>query len=159
MARSGWTWGLLLALTSITMPAPAQTAPEAGPATPAGTPTQQNAREKQLLERIRQLKAPRWRSYGVCRYDWTRWRLAEGGVRTTDVECGSSNSRNQIAVHCDTLQVARREGEGAWSPWRLPSSATESTTHGGEELMVAALCANLKPSETKPNAKPAAGSG
>ncbi len=152
------------------MPAWAQNAPEASPvkpplstapgnpapagttaATPGSTATQQNAREQQLLERIRQLKKPRWRPYGVCRYDWTNWRLADGGVRTTDVECGSENSRSQIAVHCDTLQVSRREGEGAWTPWRLPASAAESKTSGGEDVMVAALCANVKPAEVKPS--------
>ncbi len=136
------------------MPAWAQTAPgpgpaKAAPATPAGATTQQNAREQQLLERIRQLKTPRWRSYGVCRYDWTNWRLADGGVRTTDVECGSDTSRSQVAVHCDTLQVARGVGVGAWTPWRLPASAAESKTSGGEDVMVAALCANVKPSEVK----------
>ena len=126
-------------------PAGAQTAPAA---TPAATPTAApglNAKEQQLLERIRQLKAPRWRSYGVCRYDWSAWRLTEGAVRTTDVECGPENSRAVVAVHCDTLQVSRREGEAAWSPWRLPLSAAESKTNGGEDLMVAALCANIKP--------------
>ena len=125
---------------------PAGTASPAGNANPAanGTPAT-NAKEQQLLERIRQLKAPRWRSYGVCRYDWSTWRLTDGGVRTTDAECGTDNARAVVAVHCDTLQVSRREGEGAWSPWRLPLSAAESKTTGGEDLMVAALCANIKP--------------
>lgn len=125
---------------------PAGNASPAANANPAanGTPAT-NAKEQQLLERIRQLKAPRWRSYGVCRYDWSTWRLTDGGVRTTDAECGADNARAVVAVHCDTLQVSRREGEGAWSPWRLPLSAAESKTTGGEDLMVAALCANLKP--------------
>jgi len=122
---------------------PGGSAPE-GSAPGASTPGV-NAREQQLLERIRQLKAPRWRSYGVCRYDWGAWRLAEGNVRTTDAECGPENVRAVVAVHCDTLQVSRREGEAAWSPWRLPLSASESTISGGEDLMVAALCANIKP--------------
>ena len=137
-------------------PAGAQPAP-ASHGTPASTPVDSpaaassaapglNAKEQQLLERIRQLKAPRWRSYGVCRYDWSAWRLTEGAVRTTEVECGPENSRALVAVHCDTLQVSRREGETAWMPWRLPLSAAESKTSGGEDLMVAALCANIKPS-------------
>ena len=125
-------------------PASGTPATEAAPAA-SGTAPAVNAKEQQLLDRIRQLKAPRWRSYGVCRYDWSTWRLTEGGVRTTDSECGADNSRTVVAVHCDTLQVSRREGEGAWSPWRLPLSASESKTTGGEDLMVAALCANLKP--------------
>lgn len=138
-----------------TTPAPAP-APAAAPsevASPAQVPAQApdaagpavNAKEQQLLERIRQLKAPRWRSYGPCRYDWSSWRLAEGGVRTTEVECGPEAQRAVVAVHCDTLKVSRREGEAAWSPWRLPLALSESKTTGGEDLMVAALCANLKP--------------
>lgn len=164
-------------------PAGAQQAP-ASNGTPASTPAASpaaapsaapalNAKEQQLFERIRQLKAPRWRSYGVCRYDWSAWRLTEGAVRTTDVECGPENTRALVAVHCDTLQVSRREGETAWTSWRLPLSAAESKTSGGEDLMVAALCANIKPSAdgatapmplgttpapgaAKPTAKPAA---
>lgn len=154
--------GALALLALAAGPGWAQTAPAAGAtpegtpaATPAGTPAAApgpNAREQQLLERIRQLKAPRWRSYGVCRYDWSAWRLTEGAVRTTDVECGPDNGRALVAVHCDTLQVSRREGDAAWSPWRLPLSPAESKTSGGEDLMVAALCANLKPSAPGPSA-------
>ncbi len=153
LRRSGAMALVLAALGLTGLPALAQ--PAAAPASGAapadaapaasGTAPAVNAKEQQLLERIRQLKAPRWRSYGVCRYDWSTWRLTEGGVRTTDSECGADNSRTVVAVHCDTLQVSRREGEGAWSPWRLPLSANESKTTGGEDLMVAALCANLKP--------------
>ncbi|MFM7635269.1 MAG: hypothetical protein ACKO7Z_06755 [Cyanobacteriota bacterium] len=120
----------------------------AGPANAApgtaGPGASANPREQQLLERIRQLKTPRWRSYGVCRYDWTSWRLMEGAVRTTEVECGPDNSRAVVAVHCPTLQVSRREGAAAWSPWRLPLATAESKTTGGEDLMVAALCANIQ---------------
>ncbi|MEB3184530.1 MAG: hypothetical protein VKM97_01455 [Cyanobacteriota bacterium] len=151
-------WGGAAVLGAGAVPAGAQQpagAPASAAATPGGSAPEGsapeaskpavNAREQQLLERIRQLKAPRWRSYGVCRYDWGAWRLTEGNVRTTDAECGPENVRALVAVHCDTLQVSRREGEAAWSPWRLPLSASESTTSGGEDLMVAALCANIKP--------------
>lgn len=123
--------------------APASSAPAGS--TPAGSTPAVNAREQQLLERIRQLKSPRWRTYGACRYDWGAWRLAEGNVRTTDAECGPDNARALVAVHCETLQVSRREGESGWSPWRLPLSASESKASGGEDLMVAALCANIRP--------------
>lgn len=123
--------------------APASSAPAGS--TPAGSTPVVNAREQQLLERIRQLKSPRWRTYGACRYDWGAWRLAEGNVRTTDAECGSDNARALVAVHCETLQVSRREGESGWSPWRLPLSVSESKASGGEDLMVAALCANIRP--------------
>lgn len=128
--------------------APASSAPAGStPAgsTPVGSTPVVNAREQQLLERIRQLKSPRWRTYGACRYDWGAWRLAEGNVRTTDAECGSDNARALVAVHCETLQVSRREGESGWSPWRLPLSVSESKASGGEDLMVAALCANIRP--------------
>ena len=138
--------------------APATAAPAStAPSTAAPNASGANAREQQLLERIRQLKAPRWRSYGVCRYDWSTWRLTEGGVRTAEVECGPDNSRASVAVHCDTLQVSRREGEAAWSPWRLPLAGAESKTTGGEDLMVAALCANVQSSPAQ--ARPPAAAG
>lgn len=149
---------VLALLGASALPGRAQPAPDQTPPTQQAEPNQQaspNQKEQQLLERIRQLKAPRWRSYGVCRYDWSAWRLTDGGVRTTDAECGADNSRAVVAVHCDTLQVSRREGEGAWSAWRLPLAAAESKTSGGEDLMVAALCANIKPSAA-PTASPTA---
>ena len=144
---------------ALAQPAPEtkpETAAPANPVSGAAAPgTTINPREQQLLERIRQLKAPRWRSYGVCRYDWSAWRLTEGAVRTTDVECGANNSRAVVAVHCDTLQVSRREGDTAWSPWRLPLTAAESKTTGGEDLMVAALCANITPTSEGATGAPA----
>ena len=161
-------WGVAAVLATSALPGQAQqsaaapaaaggasaASPPAGPAgagaapassAPAGSTPVVNAREQQLLERIRQLKSPRWRTYGACRYDWGAWRLAEGNVRTTDAECGPDNARALVAVHCETLQVSRREGESGWSPWRLPLSASESKASGGEDLMVAALCANIRP--------------
>jgi hypothetical protein len=143
---------VLALLGASALPGGAQPAPDQSPPTQQAAPNQQaspNQKEQLLLERIRQLKAPRWRSYGVCRYDWSAWRLTDGGVRTTDAECGADNSRTVVAVHCDTLQVSRREGEGAWSAWRLPLAAAESKTSGGEDLMVAALCAGSIPLSTK----------
>jgi hypothetical protein len=48
-------------------------------------------------------------------------------------------------VHCDTLKLSLRSGDQAWSSWRLPYAASESKERGGEDLMVASLCANAKP--------------
>jgi hypothetical protein len=48
-------------------------------------------------------------------------------------------------VHCDTLKLSLRTGDQAWSSWRLPYAASESKERGGEDLMVASLCANAKP--------------
>lgn len=126
-----------------------QAAPQ--PAAPALTP-----REQQLLDQIRRLKTPQLRSFGVCRYDWTTWRLVDGGARTTSVECGDPPVKGNVAVHCQSLKLTRSVGGGPWDGWRLPLSIEESKTTGGEDLMMAALCANVTPageSSTTP-AKP-----
>jgi hypothetical protein len=115
-----------------------QAAPQ--PAAPALTP-----REQQLLDQIRRLKTPQLRSFGVCRYDWTTWRLVDGGARTTTVECGDPPVKGNVAVHCTSLKLTRSVGGGPWDGWRLPLSIEESKTTGGEDLMMAALCANVKP--------------
>ena len=114
------------------------------------------------------MKVPRWRSYGLCRYDWSSWRLMDGAVRTTDVECGQDNVKAKVAVHCETLQVSRQEGEASWSAWRLPYGTNESKSSGGEDRMVASLCANIQPgapaataqpSQSKPNPAPQGNEG
>lgn len=128
-------------------PAAAETQPATGE---TGTPL--SDKEKSMLERIRKMKAPRWRAFGPCRYDWGSWRLSEGGVRSTAVECGDPPVKAAVAVHCDTLRITRRAGDQAWEPWRLPLAQGESDQIGGEDLMVASLCANLQPT---PAAKPA----
>ena len=124
---------------------------------PAGTasPSQTSAKEQVLLDKIRQLKAPRWKSFGSCRYDWSAWRIADGGVRTTTSICGSPEVTSKVAVHCDTLRVSHQSSQGTWGEWRLPLSQEESKSEGGEDLMVANLCANAKPIPTPP-ATPAA---
>jgi len=124
---------------------------------PAGTasPNQTSAKEQVLLDKIRQLKAPRWKSFGSCRYDWTAWRISDGGVRTTTSICGSPELTSKVAVHCDTLRVSHQSSQGTWGEWRLPLSQEESKSEGGEDLMVANLCANAKPIPTPP-ATPAA---
>ena len=113
-----------------------------------------SSKEQELLERIRKLKAPRWRSFGPCRYDWSAWRLSEGDVRSTAVECGEPPALASVAVHCPTLKLTRRTGSGAWEDWRLPLSADESKTIGGEDRMIASLCANAKPAAVAPTATP-----
>lgn len=116
-----------------------------------------SAKEKALLQQIRSLKAPRWRRFGACSYDWSGWRLAPEGVRTTSAQCGEPAKADTVAVHCATLKVSRRGGQEAWSKWRLPLAAAESSSVGGEDLMVAALCANAQPiPETRPEKKPEA---
>lgn len=134
------------------------TPPPQDPAQPAGA----NQKEQELLEQIRRMKAPPWRRFGVCRYDWAGWRLGPGGVRVTQFECGEPPQKGSVAVHCDTLRINRRIGEAPWEPWRLPLSLQESPGSGGEDLMVASLCANLRPPASpkgatvnpKPPAKP-----
>jgi hypothetical protein len=150
---------VLLAPLVLAGPVAAQPAEGAGALTP---------REEQVLKRIQELKGSAWRSFGACRYDWGSWRLSGGGVRVTLAECGDPPARSGVAVHCETLKVARRSGEDSWEAWRLPLSIKESKDLGGEDLMVASLCANLaapsqaapaqaapKPAESKPAARPA----
>lgn len=140
--------------------APAVT-PAVSPTDASGKPAvtgggQTSPKEQVLLERIRQLKAPRWKSFGSCRYDWSAWRVAEGGVRTTTSICGAPEVTGKVAVHCETLRVSHQGAQGVWGEWRLPLSQEESKSQGGEDLMVANLCANAKPIPATP-AAPAAG--
>lgn len=168
---------------AIVSPLRAQTTGEAEAATPAANqPASANPaeapapegqelseKEKALLQKINALKAPRWRSFGACRYDWAGWKLMGDGVRTTAVACGPDTSApaatEQVAVHCDSLKLSLRSGDQAWSAWRLPYSAAESKERGGEDRMMASLCANAKPipkpqpaapPAVNPTAKPAA---
>jgi hypothetical protein len=122
-------------------------------AAPAVDATELSEKEKALLQKINALKAPRWRPFGACRYDWAGWKLMADGVRTTTVQCGpeteaatvGSAPAGSVAVHCDTLKLSVRSGEQPWSSWRLPYATSESKERGGEDLMVASLCANAKP--------------
>ncbi|MBM5784776.1 MAG: hypothetical protein FJ076_08055 [Cyanobacteria bacterium K_DeepCast_35m_m1_288] len=129
-------------------------------AAPSVDATGLSEKEKALLQKINALKAPRWRPFGACRYDWAGWKLMADGVRTTAVLCGPETEAAtagaaptaSVAVHCDTLKLSVRSGEQPWSSWRLPYAAAESKERGGEDLMVASLCANAKPI---PNPQPA----
>lgn len=109
-------------------------------------------KEKSVLQRIKGLKASRSRTYGPCRYDWATWKLMPDGVRTTTVQCGQGGASESVAVHCDTLKVSLKSGDQGWSAWRLPYAAEESSSRGGEDLMVAELCANVQasPKPTSP---------
>ena len=163
--RTGQAWGAaaLLMAGALLPAAPAPAAapvPEQAPVSPSRQGVQDpTSREKELLERIRDLKAPRLRSYGACRYDWGGWRLNEKGVRSTGSECGDPPIRGTVAVYCETLQINRRVEEGPWEGWRLPYNATESPLLGDEERMVVALCANVKPtaSGARPSTPPPLG--
>lgn len=154
----GWQlplWSLLSLLTLVSSGVVQAQVATPG-ATPASTGEGQNsanptsAKEQVLLEKIRQLKAPRWKTFGNCRYDWSAWRIAEGGVRTTTSICGSPEVTSKVAVHCDTLRISQQGAQGAWGEWRLPLSLQESKEQGGEDLMVAHLCANAKPIPATP---------
>ena len=153
--------GSLLGLMALALPlgtigaALAQVVTPSGAATGASSATQTSAKEQALLDRIRQLKAPRWKSFGNCRYDWSAWRVADGGVRTTISICGSPELTSKVAVHCETLRVSHQSSQGTWGEWRLPLSKEESSSEGGEDLMVANLCANAKPIPTAPATTPA----
>jgi hypothetical protein len=150
-------------------PAVSQPASSSAAEAPANPGMELSEKEKELLQKINALKAPRWRSFGACRYDWAGWKLMGDGVRTTAVACGPDTSApvasEQVAVHCDSLKLSLRSGDQAWSAWRLPYSAAESKERGGEDRMVASLCANAKPipkpqpaapPAVNPTAKPAA---
>jgi hypothetical protein len=171
MKRTGVAQGPLLLIAALALcavplaTANAQEAPAAventgsnqpvvTPATaPAVDATGLSEKEKALLQKLNALKAPRWQTFGVCRYDWAGWKLMADGVRTTSVKCGpdpattteGSAPTASVAVHCDTLKLSVRTGDQAWSGWRLPYSASESKARGGEDLMVVSLCANAKP--------------
>ena len=140
----------------------------AAPTTPAPAvdATGLSEKEKALLQKLNALKAPRWQTFGACRYDWAGWKLMADGVRTTSVRCGpdtapTTNANGSaptasVAVHCDSLKLSVRTGDQAWSGWRLPYAAAESKERGGEDLMVVSLCANAKPiPKPQPAAPPA----
>ena len=118
-----------------------------------GTPAQ-----RALLERIRKERDGDLRTFDQCRYRWDTWKLQAGGVRTTTYSCQRSEILDHtIGVSCDTLKLnvyrpvtplGQTPERWAWSAWRLPEA-------GGEEQMVASLCANALPAPAKPAAKPA----
>nr|WP_259737362.1 hypothetical protein [Synechococcus sp. CS-1329] len=153
MALAGLGQAAALAEDEAAQPVEATGTPakEAGPEA-AEAPT---AREKELLEQIRRLKAPRWRSFGACQYDWTTWRLSAKGVRTTTFRCGEPPITGNVAVFCPSLRISRQVADAQWESWRLPLSAGESAATGGEDQMVASLCANARPAPNAATEAPA----
>ena len=121
-----------------------------------GTPAQQA-----VLERIRKARDGDLRTFGTCSYRWATWKLQAGGVRTTTYSCerseildhtiGVSCGKLKLSVYRPVTPLGQTPEQWAWSAWRLPEA-------GGEEQMVATLCANAMPAPApaKPEAKPTA---
>jgi hypothetical protein len=101
------------------------------------------AAQQQILETIKQ-QQPFARSYGECAYDWNQWKLSAEGIRNTKRLC-KHEIEDIVAVSCSTLKTNTFE-DGQWGKWRSPLAKEAKP---GEELMVAALCANITP-EAKP---------
>jgi hypothetical protein len=135
---------LLIALVLLPLPAMAQLEPD--PAAEVVKPL--SHKEQQLLDRIRKERDGDLRSFGTCSYRWDTWKLQAGGVRTTTYSCQRSEILDHtIGVSCSALKLStyrpvtplgQTPERWAWSTWRLPEA-------GGEDLMVASLCANALP--------------
>jgi hypothetical protein len=137
-------------LTATPTPTPTA-APVSAPVTPTARPS---AAQQAVLDRIRRLRDGDSRTFGTCSYRWDRWKLQDDGTRTTTYSCERPAIVDRtIGVNCTKLQInsynpapdrsgaADRSGKGeswAWGTWRLPQA-------GGEEAMVATLCANVLP--------------
>ena len=147
---------LLLAVVLAPLPAMAQLEPDPAPAAEAVKPL--SPKEQAVLDRIRKERDGDLRTFGTCSYRWDAWKLQAGGVRTTTYSCQRSEILDHtIGVSCSALKLStyrpvtplgQTPERWAWSTWRLPEA-------GGEEQMVAALCANALPApapaaETKP---------
>ena len=109
-----------------------------------------------MLDRIRRMRDGDQRRFGSCSYRWDRWKLLADGNRTTTYSCEDTAIVDRtIGVNCSKLQInsydpvppSHAKGEGnaeakgatwSWGTWRLPKP-------GGEEQMVASLCANALP--------------
>jgi len=103
------------------------------------------AAQQQIIERIKQQEpASSLKVFGQCSYDWNQWKLSSEGIRSTKRLC-KHEIEDIVAVSCSILKTNTFE-DGQWGKWRSPLSPEAKP---GEELMVAALCANIVP-ETKP---------
>lgn len=120
----------------------------------AEAPTPVTAAQQALLDRIRTERdgSGALRRFGLCFYRWDGWKLSPDGVRTTNYGCVTNPEAtppahpNRVAVACAALKLSTNTaGTTAWAPWRLPAP-------GGEELLVATLCANARDAE--PPARP-----
>lgn len=145
--------------------APALAEPPSPAPTPAPAPAPVTAAQQALLDRIRTERdgTGSLRRFGKCVYRWDGWKLAPGGVRTTNYGCTVapedelSSYPSRVAVACAALKLSTNTGGStAWGPWRLPAP-------GGEELLVVTLCANARDAEpparpvTAPPTRPSSG--
>ena len=97
------------------------------------------AAQQQIIERIKQQQpASSLRIFGQCSYDWNQWKLSTEGIRNTKRLC-KHEIEDIVAVSCSILKTNTFE-DGKWGQWRSPLSPEAKP---GEELMVAALCANI----------------
>lgn len=80
---------------------------------------------------------PKTRKFGSCAYDWNDWKLIND-VRVTNRACGS-NPPQRIAVSCLTLKTNALI-DNKWAGWISP---IDKKAQKGEDMMVAALCANI----------------
>ena len=100
------------------------------------------AAQQQIIERIKQQQpASSFKTFGQC---WNQWKLSPDGIRSTKRLC-KHEIEDIVAVSCSILKTNTFE-DGQWGKWRSPLSPEAKP---GEELMVAALCANIAP-EIKP---------
>ena len=99
------------------------------------------ASQQQIIERIKQQQpALVLKAFGQCSYDWNQWKLSPDGIRSTKRLC-RHEIEDIVAVSCPILKTNTFE-DGQWGKWRSPLSPEAKP---GEELMVAALCANVVP--------------
>lgn len=142
MKRPHLTAALALAL-ALAAAAPSPAAATQGPAHEEPTAP----REQALLEEIRRQRDGDRRQFGTCFYRWSEWKLAADGTRTTAYSClPDADLALVVAVRCTGLQLNTYTG-AAWGQWRLPAA-------GGEERMVAALCANAMPAPITSTVQP-----
>ena len=128
-----------------TAPARGGTTPPAGGSAAGVKPT---PAQQAVLDRIRRLRDGDQRRFGSCSYRWDRWKLQSDGSRTTTYSCdGTQIVDHTIGVNCSKLQInsytpaadaGGKAKRGTGGSWRLPQP-------GGEEQMVATLCANALP--------------
>jgi hypothetical protein len=96
-------------------------------------------RQQEILNKIYNPsdQIPKTRRFGSCSYDWGGWKLIKD-VRVTERTCGS-NPTQRIAVSCQTLKT-NILSDNKWAGWISP---IDKSALRGEDMMVAALCANI----------------
>lgn len=101
--------------------------------------------QQQIIERIKQQQSNN-KQFGECSYSWDSWKLSPDGVRTTKRQC-RQEVEALVAVSCPILKTNSID-DGKWGEWRSPLAPNAKQ---GEELMVAALCANIAQSPAPAN--------